>query len=569
MVKKQHKVLSLILCLILAVSAVCAGTVGAFAASGDTVYCRLNNGWSKVYAYMWSDGSGNNKDWPGVEMTKVEDGVYSYSVPGDFTKIIFNNGSGGNGNQTGDINYAGNGKIYDLSAGSWSTYVEAPTSATSATEAPTGATQPTTQAPTTPSGDGVTVFLKNEAGWSAVNCYMWTDGAGKNKDWPGAAMTSIGDDVYMYTTSTAYEKCIFNVGSNQSQTGDLKVMNGQIYNNKTNTWSVYDLSDLQVKSYTADPAKDVYVGTDVTISALAQNRNGAAVNYKFSVTNENGGTSVLSNFSGANSVVWTPSAAGRYTVNFDFRDAEGNENNRSLTLEVKDDTLLTKPVIKSVLPFNNNYIKVNSPATVSVKAGGGKTGTNLLFYKYVVTDPNNVKNTPYYTLNSTYSFTPSMEGVYTVNVFVQASDNSTVTKTYKYTATTGEITEPTTVAPITTVPTEPTTVAPTTVAPTTVAPTTVAPTTVAPTTVAPTTVAPTTVAPTTVVPTEPTTAPEQLKGDVNGDGVVNIKDVTCIQLHLVDDPRYITITLAIGDVNGDGKIDIKDATQIQIIIAIS
>ncbi len=562
MVRKQHKVLSLILCLILAVSAVCAGTVGAFAASGDTVYCKLNNGWSKVYAYMWTDGASENAKWPGVEMTKVEDGVYSCPVTGNFAKIIFSNGNGGNGNQTLNLDYAGNGKIYDLSAGSWSTYVEAPTSATSATEAPTGATQPTTQAPTTPSGDGITVFLKNEAGWSNLHCYMWTDGGSKNKAWPGEAMTSLGDDVYMYTTSTAYEKCIFNSGSDANKTGDLKTMDGHIYNNKTNTWSVYDLSDLQVKSYTADPAKNVYVGTDVTISALAQNRNGAAVNYKFSVTNENGGTSVLSNFSGANSVVWTPSAAGTYTVNFDFKDAEGNENSRSLTLKVEDDSLLTKPVIKSVLPLNNNYIKVNSTATVSVKAGGGKTGTNLLFYKYVVTDPNNVKNTPYYTLNNTYSFTPSMAGVYTVNVFVQASDNTTVTKTYKYTATTGDITEPTTVAPITTVPTEPTTVAPTTVAPTTVAPTTVAPTTVAPTTVAPTTVAPTT-----VVPTEPTTAPVQLKGDVNGDGVVNIKDVTCIQLHLVDDPRYITITIAIGDVNGDGKIDIKDATQIQIIIA--
>ena len=88
MVRKQHKVLSLILCLILAVSAVCAGTVGAFAASGDTVYCKLNNGWTKVYAYMWGDGIGNNHAWPGVEMTKVEGDVYSYNVTGEYDKII-------------------------------------------------------------------------------------------------------------------------------------------------------------------------------------------------------------------------------------------------------------------------------------------------------------------------------------------------------------------------------------------------------------------------------------------------------------------------------------------------
>ena len=116
MVRKQHKVLSLILCLILAVSAVCAGTVGAFAASGDTVYCKLNNGWSKVYAYMWVKGTEtNNHAWPGVEMTKVEGDVYSYNVSGDFDMIIFTYGSNGDG-QTREINYAGNVKIYYLKA---------------------------------------------------------------------------------------------------------------------------------------------------------------------------------------------------------------------------------------------------------------------------------------------------------------------------------------------------------------------------------------------------------------------------------------------------------------------
>lgn len=510
MVRKQHKVLSLVLCLILAVSAVCAGTVGAFAASGDTVYCRLNNGWGSVYAYMWSEGSGNNAAWPGVEMTEVEEGVYSYDLSGDFDMIIFNNGSGGN--QTADLSYAGNGKIYDLSAGTWSTYVEVPTSATN----PTTSTEPTaTQAPTT-GGDGVTVYLKNEAGWSTVNCYMWSDGAGNNAAWPGKAMTSVGDDVYMYTSSTAFENCIFNNGS--SQTSDLSVMNGYIFNNKTNTWSVYDTSDLQVKSYAVDPSSGIYIGSDVTISALAQNKNGAAVSYKFSVTNETGGTSVISDYSPANSVVWTPSAAGTYTITFDFKDTEGNDNNRTLEVEVIDDSALVKPVIKSVSPANLNLIKVNAATTVSVKAGGGNTGTKLLFYKYIVTDPNGVQNTPYYTLNNTYSFTPNMIGEYTVNVYVQGSDNSTVNKTYKYTATDGDVTVPTT--------------------------------------------APTTVP--TTAPTEPTSP--VLVGDVDGDGIVSVKDATYIQRYLADIAGYESIDLTVADVDGDGRISIKDATAIQAML---
>ena len=90
MVKRQHKIMCLVLCLMLAVSTVFVGVVSASAATGDTVYVRVNNGWSKVNCYMWTDGLGNNASWPGKAMTKVEDGVYSYTLDKDYTKVIFN-----------------------------------------------------------------------------------------------------------------------------------------------------------------------------------------------------------------------------------------------------------------------------------------------------------------------------------------------------------------------------------------------------------------------------------------------------------------------------------------------
>ena len=128
-----------------------------------------------------------------------------------------------------------------------------------------------------------------------------------------------------------------------------------------------------------------------------------------------------------------------------------------------------------------------------------------------------------------------MVGTYKVNVYVQGSDNSTVNKSYEYTATTSDITEPTTV---------------------------VQPTTVAPTTVAPTTVAPTTVEPTTVV--QPTTTPFIL-GDVDGDGRLSVQDATYIQKYNVGTEGY-DVELTVGDVDGDGRISVKDATQIQKIL---
>ena len=516
MVKRQHKVLSLILCLMLAVSAIFAGTVGATAATGDTVYVRVNNGWSDVYAYMWKDGMGNNQAWPGVKMTQVEGEVYSYNVPGDYNMIIFNNG---NGAQTADLSYAGNGKIYDLNSKTWSDYKVDPNQPTNPNPV-----QPTTQ----PSGNGITVYLKNEAGWANPNCYMWNSSTDANATWPGAAMTSLGDNVYSYTASKAYASCIFNGGG--AQTADLSAKDGYIYNNKTNEWSVYDTSPLQVKSYTADPSTGIYNDCDVTLSATAQSKSGATVFYKFSVTNSNGGTSVVSDYSNVNTVTWAPSAAGTYTVKFDFKDTDGNENSRELKLTVENDANLVKPVIKSVVPGNNGLIKVNTNALISVKAGGGKTGTNLLFYKYVVTDPNGVTNTPYYTLSNTYVLNATMVGEYTVDVYVQGSDNSTVERTYKYTATTEDV--PTsTIVPDTTKPTEQITTQPTTVKPTT-----------------------------------PVTDPVIVLGDVNGDGRVTIMDATYIQKFVVEYDGY-DVTVERGDVNGDGFVNIKDATEIQKIIA--
>ena len=499
MVKKQHKILCLFLCMALLLSAMIVGTFSAFAASGDTVYVRLNNGWSSVHCYMWNDG-GNNGNWPGPTMTKVEDNVYSYKLTGDFNNIIFNNGNSGDGNQTKDMTYPGANQIYDLSTGSWGAYSGGGDDPTT----PTSGTTPTT--PTNPSG-GITVYLKNSANWSSPNCYMWNSSSDANAGWPGKPMTKIEDNIYIYTSSTVYANCIFNGSGGAPQTTDLTARDGYIFDNSTNQWELYDTSPLKVKSYSADPQEGIYTGSEITLSANAQSTAGT-VSYKFSVTNASGGTTVLAqNTSGV--TAWTPTSAGTYTVTFDFSDTAGNTNTRTLKLTVQSDASVTSPIIKSVVPASLNYIKRNSATTVTVNAGGGKTGTNLLFFKYIVKDPNGGVNTPYYTLNSTYTFTPTMLGKYTVDVFVQASDNSTISKTYTYTATDNDVTDPTTA-------------------------------------------------------TQPSTGSSQYKlGDVNKDGKVTIMDATHIQRYLARCKGYTEIDVALADMTGDGVVTIKDATEIQ------
>lgn len=72
---------------------------------------------------------------------------------------------------------------------------------------------------------------------------------------------------------------------------------------------------------------------------------------------------------------------------------------------------------------------------------------------------------------------------------------------------------------------------------------------------------------TTTTQTEPTTSsqPSYTKGDVNGDGDVDIADATILQKHI--NMVAVTIQQEVADVNGDGRVDVRDVTMIQKKIA--
>ena len=80
------------------------------------IYMKNAAGWEEVYCYMWVDNSKNNKGWPGVKMTKLDDDTYIYATDEEYPNIIFNDGSG---TQTGDMKWPGNGYIYDNKTGQW------------------------------------------------------------------------------------------------------------------------------------------------------------------------------------------------------------------------------------------------------------------------------------------------------------------------------------------------------------------------------------------------------------------------------------------------------------------
>ncbi len=417
MVSKKSRLMALLLAVMTLLSVVAVGTFSTSAASGSTVYCDNAANWSTVYCYMWGD-SGKNAEWPGVQMTQGSDGLWAYTPTDDWNNIIFNGGN--NGPQTDDLTLGGN--CFNNSSNTWSTVGNPDTPDTPVT--PDKPVTPDT--PVTPTGK-ITVYCKNTANWSKVNVYMWNSEQDKNAAWPGALAKNIGDGVWLYEADKNYTNVIFNDGT--TQTDDLSFKGADyIFDNSTNTWELYDTSKLHFKSFDADVASPQYTGVKINLTAVAGGGEGE-LSYKFSV-----GDTVISDYSSASTVAWTPAKAGSYTVKVEVKDTAGQTLSKTMSYEIKDIATEVKPVIQSIeatpSSFDGKEIKKGAEATIDVTAGGGNTGTKLLFYKINITDDKeNTVNVPYFTLKNEYKFTPAQTGTYNVTATVEGSDNSFTTRT--------------------------------------------------------------------------------------------------------------------------------------------
>ena len=508
---KNKKHFKSVICLLLtvlmlfsvALVAGAADTVFAQVGAGETVYFRNSNNWSPVKAYVWSDSNGEYKPWSGEEMTLFKDNVYKYVIPGDYNKIIFTNG---NGAQTADLTVPGDGYIYDGS--NWSAYPEHGGTPTQPSTQPSSGNNnnPTVD----PNPDGNYVYVRNAAGWGKVNAYMWKDGAGENAAWPGKAMESIGSNIYRYNVTGNFNMIIFNDGG--TQTDDMQFPGANyLYDNKTGQWEQYIPSDISVLDYKIDADSTIYKNMEVVLSTKATSVNGA-VSYKFSVSNGSS-TTVLRDYSSVSTATWVPTAAGSYTLIFEYKDAKGETNKKSIAATVVDDAGVAEPIIKKVTP-GSSQVKVNANMNIAVTAGGGKTGTNLLFYKYTIKDATGkVVNVPYYTKNASYTYKPSALGKFTVTVSVQNSDNALIERTYDYEAV-NNVQESTEGSTNTTNPN-----------------------------------------------------PSGLLGDADNDSVLSVMDATEIQRYAAQLISKSDFRYDLSDYDKDGNVSVMDATSIQLKLA--
>ena len=351
------------------------------------------------------------------------------------------------------------------------------------------------------SAEGHTIYFMNKNNWSKVNCYMWNEDQGNanNASWPGEAMTDEGDGVWSYDIKGDYNMVIFNNGSG-SKTLDLDYPGDcMIYDNG---FKEYDTNPLKVKAFESSVASPQYIGSSIVFTAAAKS-DASVIQYQFSVN----GT-VTQNYSTNSTFTWNPVSTGEYTIKLDVKDNIGNANTKEMTYEIKDPSNEVKPIFLSSSPATKTQIKTGATTNISVNAAGGNTGTKLLFYKFVVKDPNNTQiNTAYYTLNKNYSFTPTVAGDYTVEVSVQSSDNTTITQKLTYESTGTVTTTSTTTSTTSTVPTG-------------------------------------------------------LLGDVDNSGIVDVGDATLIQKYVNHKPVN-NFLVERADYDKTGRIDIRDVTAIQ------
>lgn len=273
--------------------------------------------------------------------------------------------------------------------GTWSTY---------------GSTEPTE--PTEPVANNV-VYLKNAANWNeSFFAYIWND-KGNLTDWASApVMTYVstdsdGNKIYKYENNNLsnYTDIIFRYGSQgsataatcDSQTGDLTLNVGKMYNNSTNQWETYTAPTTTYIITTETPENG-----KVTTSATS-----LAAGKTFTVTASPNDGYVLDTVTvkDANGNVIEPNTDGTYTM-------PASNVTVSATFKVKTDVkysvAYTAPtgegVVSATINPTDATLAEGTNVTVTVTVESGYTASLAVDGATVTTS----------TSGNTYTFTFSM-----------------------------------------------------------------------------------------------------------------------------------------------------------------
>ena len=374
---------------------------------------KLPSGWSSANIYVYDESGSTIKElaaWPGAAMTNEGNGVYSYTLPegwGDNTQVIFNNGNNQipAAQQPGFVLPAGN--IGTYADGRWTLEEEIiPTEPIEINSFTTNKTSPQI-ADTT-----ITLTADANGGARALQ-YKFV---AKN-------------------ISTGNEKVISNFSSSNSVkwtptvagTYEVKVIvkdSEDATEYKTIEFVVAErVSDITLSQIKIDKDSCV-VSEEVVLSAEATGGIGN-LSYKFYYEKDSEYV-VIKEYSSENSVVWTPTEAGTYSVRVEVRDSAGN-----VRMSGKNFVVESKLKVSGVT-LSKEDIKVGETVDITTIA----LGANNIKYRVAVHDFENTWTTLHdFKSSNTTTWKPEIADKYVIWVDVIDEDGNYDSKSIEVTVT--------------------------------------------------------------------------------------------------------------------------------------
>ncbi|OFV69852.1 leucine-rich repeat protein [Acetobacterium wieringae] len=193
------------------------------------------------------------------------------------------------------------------------------------------------------------------------------------------------------------------------------------------------LSAVATKSFVTDKLSGQNVNTPIKLTA---NGSGGKTPYTYKFSYQLDGSSPVELDQKAlpttNTVLFTPTQVGNYTLKVEITDDNGNGQTTTETIE--NYKIVNGPVIGEITAVNSNdpgaAIYVNDPILITAVLQEG-TGTGSIQYRFTIKNGSNVVKTVTQTDDNSFEFTPTTAGTYSVVVDVSDADQLIASRTLK------------------------------------------------------------------------------------------------------------------------------------------